>query len=87
MFCVSRGLRVITLHWEQCWNMECISPGKALAGGSQDDLPCFRVCLPSFCLHFEVPQGFNYKALTTKKQNLGWGRHIAMACFLGLSDL
>lgn len=67
--------------------MERITPGKALAGGSQDGLLCFRNCLPSFCLHFEVPQGFNCKALTTKKQNLGWGRHIALACFLGPSDL
>lgn len=67
--------------------MESITPGKALAGGSQCGLPCFRDCLPPFCLYLEVPQDFNYKALSTMNQNLGLGRHIALACFLGLSDL
>lgn len=66
---------------------ERIAPGKALAGGRQDGLPCFGGRLPSFCLYFEVPQGFSYKAVTTEKQNLGLGRHAALACFLGLSDL
>lgn len=67
--------------------MESITPGKALAGGSQGGLPCFGDCLPSFCLYPEVPQGFNYKALTTKNRNLGLGRHIALPFFLGPSDL
>jgi len=66
---------------------ERITPGKAPAQGSPDGLPCFRGCLPSFCLRFEVPQGFSYKALSTDKQNLGLGRRVALACFLGLSDL
>lgn len=85
MFCVSRGLRVIALHWEECWHGEHHS-WKALAGGSQSGFPCFRNCLPPFCLYLEVPQGCNYKALTTKKQNPGLRRHIALACFLGPSD-
>lgn len=67
--------------------MEHIAPGKAPAGERQDNLPCLGGRLPSFCLYFEVPQGFSYKAVTTEKQNLGLGRRVALACFLGLSDL
>lgn len=67
--------------------MESITPGKALAGGSQSGLPCFGDCLPPLCLYLEVPQGFNCKARTTMNQKLGLGRHIALARFLGLSDL
>lgn len=44
-----------------------IASGKAPGGGSQGGLPCFRGRLLSFCLCFEVPQGFSYKALTTEK--------------------
>lgn len=49
----------ITPCWERCW-MERIAPGKAPAGERQDTLPCLGGRLPSFCLYFEVPQGFSY---------------------------
>lgn len=67
--------------------IESITPGKALAEGTQSGSLCFRDCLPPFCLYLEVPQGFYYKTLTTKKQNLCLGRHFALASFQGPSDL
>lgn len=64
---------------------ECITPRKTLQGQ-----PGWLV-LPRGLLAFIPPvlfaQGSSYKALTTKKQNLGLGRRVALACFLGLSDL